>query len=85
MKPDWKDAPKWAKWLAQNDDGQWYWFENKPTYGQLKTAYRGSNGGGHIHDGWIRNFDYDKGHWVGKMQMCIDYSTMIERRPKEVT
>lgn len=32
MKPDWKDAPEWANWLAMNDDGEWYWFEEKPTF-----------------------------------------------------
>lgn len=30
MKPDWKDAPEWAKWLAMDEDGEWFWFENKP-------------------------------------------------------
>lgn len=29
-KPDWKNAPKWANWLAQDHDGQWYWFETEP-------------------------------------------------------
>lgn len=29
-KPDWKDAPEWAQWLAQDSDGEWYWFEVKP-------------------------------------------------------
>lgn len=32
MKPDWKDAPEWANWLAMDDDGEWWWFELKPTY-----------------------------------------------------
>lgn len=27
-KPDWKDAPEWAKWLAY--DVYWMWFEEKP-------------------------------------------------------
>lgn len=27
-KPDWKDAPDWANWLAQEADGQWWWFEH---------------------------------------------------------
>lgn len=27
MKPDWKDAPEWAKWLAMDANGQWYWYE----------------------------------------------------------
>lgn len=30
MKPDWKDAPEWAQWLAMDDDGSWYWHETKP-------------------------------------------------------
>ena len=30
MKPDWKDAPKWAKWLAQDSDAWWFWYEHKP-------------------------------------------------------
>jgi len=30
MKPDWKDAPEWAKWLAMDDGGEWTWFEVEP-------------------------------------------------------
>lgn len=30
MKPDWKDAPEWAKYLAQNEDGRWFWYEENP-------------------------------------------------------
>jgi len=30
MKPNWKDAPEWANYLAQDEDSVWYWFENKP-------------------------------------------------------
>lgn len=29
-KPDWKDAPEWAQWLAQDSSGAWYWYERKP-------------------------------------------------------
>ena len=29
-KPDWKDAPEWAQWLAQDEDGTWWWYENAP-------------------------------------------------------
>jgi hypothetical protein len=29
MKPDWKDAPEWANWLAMDSDGDWYWFEDQ--------------------------------------------------------
>lgn len=30
MKPDWKSAPKWAKYLAQDSDGLWNWYSKKP-------------------------------------------------------
>lgn len=30
MKPDWKDAPEWANYLAMDADGYWYWYENLP-------------------------------------------------------
>ena len=30
MKPDWKDAPEWAEWLAMDEDGLWGWFEKQP-------------------------------------------------------
>jgi hypothetical protein len=29
-KPDWKDAPDWAQWLAQDGGGRWYWYDGKP-------------------------------------------------------
>lgn len=29
-KPEWKDAPEWAQWLAMDRDGSWYWFELRP-------------------------------------------------------
>ena len=30
MKPDWKDAPPWATWLAKNQFDRWHWYEKKP-------------------------------------------------------
>ena len=29
-KPEWKDAPEWAGFLAKDQDGEWYWFELLP-------------------------------------------------------
>lgn len=29
-KPSWENAPEWAKWLAQDADGEWCWFRHKP-------------------------------------------------------
>ena len=30
MKPDWKDAPEWANYLARDSDGEWWWYETEP-------------------------------------------------------
>lgn len=29
-KPDWSIAPEWAEFLAQDDNGRWYWYEHEP-------------------------------------------------------
>jgi hypothetical protein len=40
-KPLWSDSPSWARYLAQDDDGGWFWFQNKPTYGQFGWMING--------------------------------------------
>lgn len=30
MKPDWKDAPEWANWVAMDSNGLWFWYEKEP-------------------------------------------------------
>ena len=30
MKPDKSSAPRWANYMAQDKDGDWYWFEDEP-------------------------------------------------------
>lgn len=42
MKPDWKEAPEWANWLAQDSDGKW-WHEYEPDYNR-STGYWVSEG-----------------------------------------
>lgn len=32
MKPSWDDAPEWAQWLAMDDSGAWFWYEEKPRW-----------------------------------------------------
>lgn len=39
-KPDWKDAPEYANWLAQDQDGSWWWYEKLP------DPLKGSDGDG---------------------------------------
>lgn len=32
-KPDWKDAPEWADWLAADPQGSyWVWYESEPSW-----------------------------------------------------
>ena len=38
-KPDWKDAPEWSNYLAQDGSGAWYWFENQPNLGSDNGWY----------------------------------------------
>ena len=44
-KPSWSEAPKWAMYLAQNDDGQWWWYEKKPSVSRSMGYYFAENGG----------------------------------------
>ena len=30
MKPDWKDAPPWARYMAMDETGVWMWYEAEP-------------------------------------------------------
>lgn len=41
MKPSWNDAPPWAKWLAMDSSGKWYWYEREPDVGYEIWAYGG--------------------------------------------
>ena len=34
-KPDWKDAPEWAQWLAMDINGDWWWYEGQPGAGDF--------------------------------------------------
>ena len=41
-KPDWKDAPEWAEYLAMDSDGEWFWYEKYPSHGD--AAWHAGNG-----------------------------------------
>lgn len=43
MKPDWKDAPEWAKWLVMDGDGWWYWSEDEPGFDIEEQAWFGDD------------------------------------------
>lgn len=42
-KPDWKGSPEWAEWLAQDEDGQWGWYEDKPVLGDWSWIWDGGD------------------------------------------
>lgn len=42
MKPNWKDAPEWVSYLAMDEDGRWWWYENSPT--RNKSVWRKESG-----------------------------------------
>lgn len=44
-KPSWKDAPKWAKWLAMDADGFWWWYEEEPVANEKSLSWGPLNGG----------------------------------------
>lgn len=33
MKPNWENAPEWAKWLAMDSRGDWWWYAEEPQVG----------------------------------------------------
>lgn len=59
MKPDWKDAPEWANYLAQDEDGEWHWYKGKPFP---------------VGDGWwptdhpIAKAGYDRNDWEDTLE-----------------
>ena len=42
MKPDWSNAPSWAQYLAMDEDGAWFWYENEPK--QLLSCWDQNDG-----------------------------------------
>lgn len=39
MKPDWGKSPEWANHLAMDSDGSWWWYEDQPTWNDLKGRW----------------------------------------------
>lgn len=31
-KPDWKNAPEWARYLSRDENGHWWWYEVEPSW-----------------------------------------------------
>lgn len=39
-KPNWSEAPELAQWLAQDENGQWFWFSGKPIESRGYWGYK---------------------------------------------
>ena len=39
MKPDWKDAPEWANYLAMDGDGFWCFYQFAPEWDADENAW----------------------------------------------
>lgn len=58
-KPSWDNAPKWANWLVQDEEGEFLWFEDEPfPYEQGRWEFFGKEtrfehaGAGEPNPGW---------------------------------
>ena len=39
LKPDWDNAPEWARWWAVDQSGQCYWYQKKPYLSERETYW----------------------------------------------
>lgn len=70
-KPDWKDAPEWAMWVAQDSvggytDHYWVWFEKEPEAMQT---------------GWIDHSPDGRWHQTTVVATSNDWRNTLEPRP----
>jgi hypothetical protein len=70
-KPDWSEAPEWAKWLAQDKDGDWYWWQDEPVV--LREPF------------WMPNADDTGEIGLAKPakfnEVILEWTTNLEQRP----
>lgn len=71
-KPDRNKAPGWAMWLAQDNDGTWYWWEREPVVT-----------GGHD-DFWMSGLPGRVGKFmrvIPRGVIPVDWTKTLEPRP----
>lgn len=72
VKPKWSTAPTWAKWLAQDNDGAWYWYEERPVPSATSNKC------------WNRNPNTSNGNGGNLCRAFAgddDWKDTLERRP----
>jgi ATP-dependent phosphoenolpyruvate carboxykinase len=65
MKPDWKNAPEWANWLAMDRNGEWYWYESKPV---ALGVY------------WLSMHSTEKLRYISSSVISVDWKETLEPR-----
>lgn len=70
-KPNWKDAPEWAQWLAQDRSGNWLWYSKKPTPNEVILGM-----------GWPIWIDGGKSVPAGDGPDNPNWRDTLERRPE---
>jgi hypothetical protein len=59
FQPNWDDVPEWANWLAQDANGGWYLYENKPDSGLAQWGRVDKRGAGRFST---------NPNWIGTLQ-----------------
>lgn len=72
--PSFDTAPEWGMWLAQDEDGDWWWFSNKPTLCSMPDD-------GALY--WARTTgeNVSRAEFAGKGVRPLDPSKAIQERP----
>lgn len=69
-KPSWDDAPEGAQWLAQDSNGDWYWYKTKPA---------------RILGVWAGRVVKLRPTAVGAIPAGHDWRATLEQRPTDLT
>lgn len=67
-KPEWKDAPDWANWMAQDMDGEWWWYEMKPKLRLGFKAWVETSGHGKIDPASERGTSGEVQNWKDTLE-----------------
>lgn len=69
MKPTWNNAPSWARYLAMDRVGEWYWYDHKPIAGTVS---------------WFYGEDEGRHEFAGNTPLLNDWTDTLEARPEEI-
>lgn len=72
-KPSWKDAPEWACYLGQSDEGAWHWFDGEPEINEVHDSGEFWNAPGYT------AITDQRGEVLG------DWRDTLERRPVDLS